>query len=506
MDQVCRDLRLNIKNDHNSANSARANLLIEDTHLSWIEYIKHHDSYEGPNPTNSLGRETKALCSNVKRFKKIKCKLESSLPPSCLIQEDDDPYCLEAIWPEQSSMPNVVDDGNEASRYYDVKQQTSNNATTNNGPSYTANSDNQADETPKLPAFQTARQILGGPAPAKNNNSTITSNGHSKSNTEKDEKKSERASKYEYVLQDDRMRSVDTKLAERILDELLEDCANVTWESIAGLSDVKSRVKEMVVLPMLRPDLFKGIRAPGKGLLLFGPPGTGKTMIGKCIASQSNATFFNISSASLTSKWVGEGEKMVKAMFAIARVMAPTVIFMDEIDSLLLQRNESDHESSRRMKTEFLLQFDGCGTDDEEKLLIVGATNRPEGLDEAARRRFTKRLYVPLPDIEARIGITRHLVKEVKESLSEEDYTKIGEMTEGYSGSDMKRVCNEASMIALRDAVGRYGDILKVPADAIRPLELKDFENALKKTKTSVAASEITRYEKFNAEFGALDI
>ena len=123
------------------------------------------------------------------------------------------------------------------------------------------------------------------------------------------------------------------------------------------------------------------------GLLLFGPPGTGKTLIGKCIASQSGSTFFSISASSLTSKWIGEGEKMVRALFAVARVHQPSVVFIDEIDSLLSQRSESEHEASRRIKTEFLVQLDGATTEGEERILVVGATNRPQELDEAARRR-----------------------------------------------------------------------------------------------------------------------
>lgn len=497
MDQVCRDLRVAIKLDQNSANAARTLLFMDNE--SWKEYIHHHDKLNG---SNSLAQETKVLCCKVARFQKVTSSMDTSIPT--FSEENDASILLD--WPKDSQLPlDVVDDGNDTSQRYDQQRANSNDGSIGAAVPAGSVTESSIEEAPKLPSFMTARQILGGPSAAKVG--TGSANGPSKSRSENSTGPAtgDRQSQYDYVLKDERLQNIDPKLAEKILAELVTDCTNVTWESIAGLADVKSRVKEMVVMPMLRPDLFRGIRAPGKGLLLFGPPGTGKTMIGKCIASQSKATFFNISSATLTSKWVGEGEKMVKAMFAIARVMAPTVVFIDEIDSLLLQRNDSDHESSRRMKTEFLLQFDGCGTEDEEKLLIVGATNRPEGLDEAARRRFTKRLYVPLPDIEARIGITRNLMKEVKHSLSEDDYKKIAEMTEGYSGSDMKRVCQEASMIAVRDAINQFG-IMDLPASEIRPVVLVDFENALKKTKTSVAASEITRYEVFNSEFGALDV
>ena len=142
---------------------------------------------------------------------------------------------------------------------------------------------------------------------------------------------------------------------------------------------------------MLRPDIFKGLRAPPKGLLLFGPPGTGKTMIGRAIAAESKSTFFSISASSLTSKWVGDGEKMVRTLFSIAQTKQPAIIFIDEIDSLLSARSETEHESTRRIKTEFLVQMDGARVSADDKILLIGATNRPYELDEAARRRFRKR-------------------------------------------------------------------------------------------------------------------
>ena len=156
---------------------------------------------------------------------------------------------------------------------------------------------------------------------------------------------------------DERLAGIEPRIIDMIRNEIMHRVDNITWESIAGLEHAKNSIKEIVVWPMLRPDIFKGLRGPPKGLLLFGPPGTGKTMIGKCIASQAKATFFSISASSLTSKWVGEGEKMVRALFAVARCSQPAVIFIDEIDSLLTQRTDGEFEASRRIKTEFLVQF-----------------------------------------------------------------------------------------------------------------------------------------------------
>merc|ERR1719394_162221 len=193
--------------------------------------------------------------------------------------------------------------------------------------------------------------------------------------------------------EDPRYKNIDSKMVEMVKNEIMDQGQRVEWDDIAGLEFAKKTVKEIVVLPLKRPDLFFGLRGPPKGLLLFGPPGTGKTLIGKCIASRSGSTFFSISASSLTSKWVGEGEKMVRALFAVAKVHQPSVVFIDEIDSLLTSRSEGEHESSRKIKTEFLVQLDGANTVGEERVLVVGATNRPQELDEAARRRLVDCIY-----------------------------------------------------------------------------------------------------------------
>ena len=149
----------------------------------------------------------------------------------------------------------------------------------------------------------------------------------------------------------------------RVLQEMLDGSSAVRWADVAGLEAAKRTLKEAVVLPNLRPDLYRGLRAPPRGVLLFGPPGTGKTFLAKAVATESNAkSFFAASAASLTSKYVGESEKMVRALFRIARERQPSVIFLDEVDSLLSARGDGDQESSRRMKTEFLVQLDGAGT------------------------------------------------------------------------------------------------------------------------------------------------
>ncbi|KAI9004084.1 P-loop containing nucleoside triphosphate hydrolase protein [Gaertneriomyces semiglobifer] len=298
---------------------------------------------------------------------------------------------------------------------------------------------------------------------------------------------------------DDRLKNLDPKMVEMIRNEILTGVSTVYWDDIAGLDLAKKTIMEVVVYPMLRPDIFTGLRAPPKGLLLFGPPGTGKTMIGKCIASQCKASFFNISSSALTSKWIGEGEKMVRTLFAVARVEQPSVIFIDEIDSLLTARTEGEHEATRRVKTEFLIQFDGCGTDNEDRILLIGATNRPAELDEAARRRFRKKLYIALPEAVGRRKIVDHLLVNEKHSLTTQDVDRIVELTDGYSGSDMHGLVSEAVMGPVRDCP----NLIDVNADDMRPISFEDFEDALTQVRPSVSANDLLHYLKFDQEHGS---
>ena len=300
---------------------------------------------------------------------------------------------------------------------------------------------------------------------------------------------------------DERLKNIDPKFIELIENEIMDHGSPVTWNDIAGLDFVKTTVKEIVVFPLLRPDIFHGLRGPPKGLLLFGPPGTGKTLIGKCIASQSKSTFFSISASSLTSKWVGEGEKMVRALFAVARVHQPSVVFIDEIDSVLSARSDNEHESSRRIKTEFLIQLDGASTVGEERILVVGATNRPSDLDEAARRRLVKRLYVPLPETFARVQIVKNLLSTQNQILCESDYKKIGDLTGGYSGADMATLCKEAAMGPIRSL--DYSKMDSIQPEDVRSIEFLDFESALRQVKASVSDKDLQNYHDWNEQYGS---
>lgn len=317
------------------------------------------------------------------------------------------------------------------------------------------------------------------------------------------------------IMNDERYKNLDPRMVELIENEIMERQLDIGWNDIAGLEMAKKNINEIIIWPILRPDIFKGLRAPPRGVLFFGPPGTGKTLLGKAIAAQSKSTFMSISASTLTSKWVGEGEKMVRTMFAIAAVHQPTVIFIDEIDSLLCARSESDMESSRRLKTEFLVQLDGANTFAQEnsRILIIGATNRPDDLDEAVKRRMAKRMYIPLPNFAGRKQfLQRTIERECKPpeqggsghtiTLTEEELDTLVNLTKGYSGADLKTLCAEAAMIPLRS----IEDIENVDIDNIRPLTLTDFKEAILNVKATVNQSELKKYLEWNDMNGSYPI
>ena len=210
----------------------------------------------------------------------------------------------------------------------------------------------------------------------------------------------------------------------------MSETPNVSWDDVAGLEGAKEALKEAVILPIKFPHLFTGKRTPWRGILLYGPPGTGKSFLAKAVATEAKSTFFSVSSSDLVSKWMGESERLVKQLFTMARENKPAIIFIDEVDSLAGTRGEGESEASRRIKTEFLVQMNGVGHDDVG-VLVLGATNIPWQLDPAIKRRFEKRIYIPLPEVEARKRIFELNVGSTPCQLTQKDYRTLAQNTDG---------------------------------------------------------------------------
>ncbi|KAI9816592.1 MAG: hypothetical protein M1827_001724 [Pycnora praestabilis] len=309
-------------------------------------------------------------------------------------------------------------------------------------------------------------------------------------------------------------KGVDEAAARQIFNEIVVKGDEVHWDDVAGLEVAKNALKEAVVYPFLRPDLFMGLREPARGMLLFGPPGTGKTMLARAVATESRSTFFSISASSLTSKFLGESEKLVRALFQLAKALAPSIIFVDEIDSLLSSRSGSgEHEATRRIKTEFLIQWSdlaraAAGREQTEKekkegdasrVLVLAATNLPWAIDEAARRRFVRRQYIPLPEGYVRGRQLRTLLGHQKHSLSDEDINVLIELADGFSGSDITALAKDAAMGPLR-SLGEA--LLHMSMDQIRPIQFQDFEASLINIRPSVSKQGLKEFEDWAREFG----
>lgn len=233
------------------------------------------------------------------------------------------------------------------------------------------------------------------------------------------------------------------KLEAQLASAIVHEKPNIKWGDVAGLELAKESLKEAVILPVRFPQLFVGKRKPWKGILLYGPPGTGKSFLAKAVATEADSQFLSVTASDLMSKWVGEGEKLVKTLFAMAHEMKPSVIFVDEIDSVATSRTEGENDATRRIKTELMTCMDGVGKD-SSGVLVLAATNVPWELDLAIRRRFQKRIYIALPEAPARGTMFQLNLGDTPHCLRAEDFAELGSMTEMYSGSDINNVTQEA--------------------------------------------------------------
>ena len=292
----------------------------------------------------------------------------------------------------------------------------------------------------------------------------------------------------------------EDEMDKKVESEIMVKNPKVKFSDIIGMQEMKQTLYEIIVVPTIRPDLFTGIRKPQRGILLFGPPGTGKTMIAKAIATECNSTFFNISASSLTSKWVGESEKTVKSLFKIAYMKVPSIIFIDEIDSILSKRSGSENEATKRLKTEFLIQFDGLGSNTNARLLVIAATNRPMDLDEALLRRLPKRVYCGPLDENGRFEFIKKVINRVETNLSDEDIKEIAQKTNDYSNSDLMEMCREAAYQPVREL--SMEEILKIKK--FRPLVKEDLIKAVQKIRGTLSKKVRDELQKWNEQFGGI--
>lgn len=355
----------------------------------------------------------------------------------------------------------------------------------------------------------------GGGAPASNGDAAVASRAKSKP-------------KNGGAEGDD---SENIKLRAGLNSAIIREKPNVKWNDVAGLESAKQALQEAVILPVKFPQFFTGKRRPWRAFLLYGPPGTGKSYLAKAVATEADSTFFSVSSSDLVSKWMGESEKLVSNLFQMARESSPSIVFIDEIDSLCGQRGEgSESEASRRIKTELLVQMQGVGHDDDKKVLVLAATNTPYSLDQAIRRRFDKRIYIPLPDLKARQHMFKVHLGDTPHNLAESDFEQLARKTEGFSGSDISVCVNEVLFEPVRKTQDaeffiKTSDGLWVPCGprqpgAIQtnmqelaakglaskitppPISIRDFDRVLWKQKPTVSKADLEVHERFTKEFG----
>jgi len=326
------------------------------------------------------------------------------------------------------------------------------------------------------------------------------------------------------------------KLKDSLSSAIVVEKPDVKWEDVAGLDQAKELLKEAVILPVKFPQLFKGKRKPWRGILLYGPPGTGKSYLAKAVATEANnSTFFSVSSSSLVSKYVGESEKLVKNLFEMARERKPSIVFIDEVDSLASARSDGEADNTRRIKTEFLVQMQGVGVD-MDGVLTLGATNCPWDLDPAIRRRFQKRIYISLPESKARAVMFKIHIGATPCGLTEKDFGILGEKTQGFSGSDISTAVNDALMEPVRTLqVATHFVKARAPVDSPHEyiwlpcspttasavaitlmefdsseqdkvqaptLDMSHFYRVLSKIKPSVSQDDLKRQKDWTVEFG----
>lgn len=274
-------------------------------------------------------------------------------------------------------------------------------------------------------------------------------------------------------------------MSTHIPTSVLENNTDGTLD-IGGLDDIIEELRESVIYPLTMPHLYSSasslLSAPS-GVLLYGPPGCGKTMLAKALAHESGACFINLHISTLTEKWYGDSNKLVNAVFSLARKLQPSIVFIDEIDAVLGQRRSGEHEASGMVKAEFMTLWDGLNSSSPEglpaRIMILGATNRIQDIDEAILRRMPKKFAVSLPNSSQRRRILNLILKNTKLDTESFDVNYLTKVMDGMSGSDIKEACRDAAMVPVREymreqrALGT--DMSGVTHEGVRGIRTEDF-------------------------------
>ncbi|KAJ5389473.1 uncharacterized protein N7496_000541 [Penicillium cataractarum] len=270
------------------------------------------------------------------------------------------------------------------------------------------------------------------------------------------------------------------------MDVVAPEDINVSFEDIGGLDHIIEELKESVIYPLTMPHLYSStsslLTAPS-GVLLYGPPGCGKTMLAKALASESGACFINLHISTLTEKWYGDSNKLVNAVFSLARKLQPAIVFIDEIDAVLGTRRSGEHEASGMVKAEFMTHWDGLtsanSTGEPQRIVVLGATNRMQDIDEAILRRMPKKFPVTLPPAQQRLRILSLILKDTKVDRDNFDLHYLVKSMAGMSGSDIKEACRDAAMAPVRELIRqKKADGLQITAvdpQEVRGLRTEDF-------------------------------
>lgn len=299
------------------------------------------------------------------------------------------------------------------------------------------------------------------------------------------------------------------------LRETVVEVPDVKWEDIGGLEEVKKNLQEMILYPIDHPDKYQKFgMQPSKGVLFYGPPGCGKTLLAKAVANECSANFISVKGPELLTMWFGESESNVRDVFEKARSAAPCVLFFDELDSIGVSRGSSMGDAGGagdRVINQLLTEMDGVGV--RKNVFFIGATNRPEILDEALMRpgRLDQLIYIPLPDQPSRLGVLKANLRKTP-IAKDVDLDFVGKLTEGFSGADLTELCQRACKAAIRDAIEadarrkaaealNPGQEIKMAADPVPELTRRHFEEALKCARVSVTSTDLEKFEQFRRKF-----